>query len=129
MGTTRCAAAAFAAIAIFALGGCGPPSLAAPTEPGVCWHLVRVEGEYRFNRLEANQTQLEECAARLEEMRLRFMRLGVDATDIVGAYQGQFLFLRNEGVFTARNLTSTRYLAMVRTGDGRLVIPGAVQIN
>jgi len=110
-----------------ALAGCSDNSLKAPTEVGVCWHLVRVEGEYRFNRLAANQPQLEYCAARLEDMRLNFMRLGSAQTEVVGAYQGQFIFLQREGVFTAKSLSSTPYLALVRTGDGRLAIPGAVK--
>jgi hypothetical protein len=101
----------------------------APTEAGVCWHLVRAGEEYRFNRLAENQPQLEHCAARLEDMRLRFMRLGSQQGDVVGAYQGQFIFLKREGVFTAKSLNSTAYLALVRTGDGRLAIPGAIKAN
>lgn len=120
---------ALAAAAVLALGGCSDTSLKAPTDVGVCWHLVRVEGEYRFNRLAADQPQLEYCAARLEDMRLSFMRLGSAQTEVVGAYQGQFIFLQREGVFTAKSLNATPYLALVRTGDGRLAIPGAVRAN
>ena len=116
-----------AAAGALALAGCSDTSLKAPTEAGVCWHLVRVEGEYRFNRLAGNQPQLEYCAARLEDMRLNFMRLGSTQSEVVGAYQGQFIFLQREGVFTARSLNSTPYLALVRTGDGRLAIPGAIK--
>ena len=116
-----------AAAALAGLSACSDDSLKAPTEAGVCWHLVRVEGEYRFNRLAANQPQLEYCAARLEDMRLNFMRLGSAQTEVVGAYQGQFIFLQREGVFTSRSLNSTPYLALVRTGDGRLAIPGAIK--
>ena len=47
--------------------------------------------------------------------------------DVIGAYQGNFLFLNQFGVFTAPSLTAARYPALVRTGDGRLAIPGAVQ--
>ena len=109
------------------LAACSGSSLKAPTDPGVCWHLVRANGEYRFNKLAENQPQLEFCAARLEDMRLRFMRLGAAGDQVVGAYQGQFIFLQREGVFTARSLETTPYLALVRTGDGRLAIPGAVR--
>lgn len=115
------------ALALAGLAGCGDKSLQAPRDVGVCWHLVRVEGEYRFNKLAENQPQLEHCAARLEDMRLRFMRLGSQQTEIAGAYQGQFIFLEREGIFTAKSLTSTPYLALIRTGDGRLAIPGAVR--
>jgi hypothetical protein len=109
------------------LAGCGGETLKAPTDPGVCWHLVRAQGEYRFNKLASDQPQLEHCAARLEDMRLRFMRLGSAQAEVVGAYQGQFIFLQREGVFTSRSLNSTPYLALVRTGDGRLAIPGAIK--
>lgn len=111
------------------LAGCADSGPKAPTDAGVCWHLVRIEGEYRFNKLASDQPQLEFCAARLEDMRLNFMRLGSAQTEVVGAYQGQFIFLRREGVFTARSLTTTPYLALVRTGDGRLAIPGAIKTN
>lgn len=125
----RLLALAAAGAGALVLAGCGDSSLKAPTDVGVCWHLVRVQGEYRFNRLAANQPQLEHCAARLEDMRLNFMRLGSAQTEVVGAYQGQFIFLQREGVFTARSLNATPYLALVRTGDGRLAIPGAVKTN
>jgi len=123
--------ACFAAAALGAglgLAACSGSSLEAPTEAGVCWHMVQEkDGSYRFNKLAVNQPNLENCAAELEGMRQRFNRLGADEDQVVGAYQGQFLFLQREGVFTARNLTTTRYLALVRTGDGRLAIPGAIK--
>ena len=116
-----------AVTAALALAGCGD-SLKAPIEAGVCWHLVQLkDGSYRFNKLAEKQPNLENCAARLEDMRLNFLRLGSNTTEIIGAYQGQFLFLQREGILTASNLTSTRYLALVRTGDGRLVMPGAIR--
>jgi hypothetical protein len=127
MGPVRIGLAAFAALAAFGAAGCsGQAELAAPTEVGVCWHLVRADGQWKFNRLAANQPQLEHCAARLEEMRIRFMMLGSEGGEVTGAYQGQFIFLNQRGVYTARSLSTTPYLAMVRTGDGRLAIPGAI---
>jgi hypothetical protein len=119
--------ALIAAALAAASAGCSDNTLKAPIEAGVCWHLVRIEGEYRFNRLAADQPQLEHCAAQLEDMRLNFMRLGSAQSEVVGAYQGQFIFLQREGVFTAKSLSSTPYLALVRTGDGRLAIPGAIK--
>jgi len=44
----------------------------------------------------------------------------------MGAYQGNFIFIQREGVFTAPSLEEHAYLALVRTGDGRLAIPGAM---
>ena len=46
---------------------------------------------------------------------------------MLGAYQGNFVFLQSEGVFVASDMKRARYLALVRTGDGRLAIPGAIQ--
>jgi hypothetical protein len=45
---------------------------------------------------------------------------------VTGAYQGQFLFLDPRGVFTAQTIDGYRYPFMVRTGDGRLAVPGAM---
>jgi len=114
------------AAAVLALAGC-EKQLEAPVDRGVCWHLVQTpDGKPRFNRLAANQPDLEHCAAQLEIMRLNFRALGSKTTDITGAYQGQFLFLQPEGVFTAQTIDGYHYPFMVRTGDGRLAVPGAM---
>ena len=113
------------AVPVF-LSACAP-SLEAPMNRGVCWHLVKDDaGKPRFNRLADNQPDLEHCAAQLEIMRLQFRSLGVSQEQVTGAYQGQFLFLRREGVFTAQTVDGYRYPFMVRTGDGRLAVPGAM---
>ena len=59
-------------------------------------------------------------------MRERFLSLGGTQSDVIGAYQGQFLFLNRTGVFTGTTLEGARWPALVRTGDGRLAIPGSV---
>ncbi len=108
------------------LGACKKP-IEAPYDKGVCFHMVFLQGgKYRFNQVAANRPNLETCAAALEAMRLRFLSLGGNQTDIIGSYQGQFLFLDRYGVFTAPSLTAARYPALIRTGDGRLAIPGSV---
>jgi hypothetical protein len=53
-------------------------------------------------------------------MRLRFLSIGGSAEDIMGAYQGNFLFLQKEGVFTSETLNGDRYFLLGRTADGRL---------
>ena len=116
-----------AAVAGLGLAACGS-SVEAPGGAGVCWHMVQLkDGKYRFNKLAENQPNLENCAARLEDMRLHFNALGANQTEEVGAYQGQFLFVEPQGIFSATSLTTTRYVALVRTGDGRLAIPGAMK--
>jgi hypothetical protein len=100
----------------------------APYDKGVCWHMVPLTGgQVKFNKLSVNRPNLESCAASLEGMRERFLSLGGNQTDVIGAYQGSFLFLGRSGVFTATTLTGARWPALVRTQDGRLAPPSAVQ--
>jgi hypothetical protein len=109
-----------------ALSGCAKKTVP-PGDPGVCYHVVTgADGKLKYNRLVQNVPNLETCAANLEAMRINFLRLGGTNRDITGAYQGSFLFLQREGIFTSSSLESHRYLALVRTGDGRLAIPGAI---
>lgn len=115
-----------AVLATLGLGAC-QKQLDAPADRGVCWHLAQApDGTVKFNKLAAGQPDLEHCAAQLEIMRLRFRALGSTQTQVTGAYQGQFLFIQPEGVFTAQAFTGYRYPFMVRTGDGRLAVPGAM---
>jgi len=102
----------------------------APRDTGVCYHVVPAEdgkAEPKLNVVARNQPQIEFCAARLEEVRLRFLRLGGNKQEIVGAYQGQFIFVDRGGVSFSKSLTGNRFFALARTGDGRLAIPGAIQ--
>jgi hypothetical protein len=122
----RLAALAIAAVSAAALAGC-EQKIEAPYEKGVCWHLVPLTGgKVKFNVLSRDRPNLESCAASLEGMRERFLGLGGNQEDVVGAYQGNFLFLGRTGVFTATTLTGARWPALVRTSDGRLAIPSAV---
>lgn len=97
-----------------------------PGDVGVCYHVVpQKDGKLKYNRLVA-APNLETCAANLEAMRLKFLRMGGTAQSIYGAYQANFLFLEPEGVQTSTSLEGPRYTALVRTGDGRLAIPSAM---
>jgi hypothetical protein len=109
-----------------ALAGC-EKSLEAPMDRGVCWHLATGPGgAVKFNQLAANQQDLEHCAAQLDQMRIRFLGLGSTQEDVVGAYQGQFLFAGPQGVYTSATFKGFRYLLLVHSGDGRLVVPAAM---
>ena len=114
---------AAAAAAAFLLAGCQDNAVKAPTERGACWHMVPQGGEAppKFNRLPGHYASLEYCAGGLELIRRRGTR-----SLITGAYQGQFIFVERRGLFAGKTLTGARYLALVRTSDGRLAIPGAV---
>lgn len=97
-----------------------------PGDAGICYHVVpQKDGKLKYNKLVA-VPNLETCAANLEAMRVKFLRLGGSQQDIYGAYQANFLFLQKEGVLTSTSLEGPRYVALVRTGDGRLAIPGAM---
>jgi hypothetical protein len=120
---------ALAAVAA-GLAGCQKRTLP-PGDIGVCYHVAgqMPDGKLKYNRLKADVPNLESCAANLEAMRVKFLRMGGSTTEMVGAYQGNFIFLQREGIFTSPSLEQNRYLAMIRTGDGRLAIPGAVKIQ
>ncbi|HEV7385102.1 MAG TPA: hypothetical protein VGN89_09500 [Phenylobacterium sp.] len=97
-----------------------------PGDAGVCYHVVPQKGgKLKYNKLVV-APNLETCAANLEAMRLKFLRMGGTQQNIYGAYQANFLFLQQEGVLTSTSLEGPRYVALVRTGDGRLAIPGAM---
>lgn len=113
------------AAALAVLGGCSKKTV--PTgEAGVCYHVVpQADGSLKYNRL-VTADSLEKCAANLEAMRIKFLRLGGSSQDLMGAYQSNFIFLQREGVLTSTSYEGPRYVALVRTGDGRLAIPGAM---
>ena len=109
------------------LTGC-TQAVEAPFDPGVCFAVERPEGEeVVFNVVARDQAQIEMCAARLEEMRVRFQRLGSNRREVTGAFQGQFIFIDGRGVYFSRTLEGARFFALARTGEGRLAGPGAIE--
>lgn len=115
-----------AGLSLLALSACSKRTLP-PGGQGVCWHVVKDKsGELKFNKLKANVPTLEHCAAELESMRIRFLRMGGTVREVTGAYMGNFIFVERQGIFTAPSLEEHPYLALVRTGDGRLAVPGAM---
>lgn len=117
-----------ALIAAAALLGACEKEVEAPLDTGICYAATSgADGEVKFNVVARNVPNIENCAAQLEGMRLRFLRMGGQNHEISGAYQGNFIFLRREGIFRAQRWEGNQYLMLVRSGDGRLVIPGAVQ--
>lgn len=112
---------------VLVLAACSD-AVEAPYEPGVCFAVeVGEAGEAPvFNKLADNQPQIEYCAARLEEMRLRFLRQGGSRQEVIGAYHGQYIFIDREGVWIGKSLEGSRFIALARTGDGRLAVPGAI---
>ena len=125
---TRALVLSLAALA--GLAACSP-QVKAPFDRGVCYSVVLPEEGSKaaptFNVVARDQPQMEHCAARLEEMRLRFIALGGSNRDIVGSYQGKFIFIDATGVKVGDTLTGGRYFFLARAPGGRLAIPGAIQ--
>ncbi|SFK66114.1 hypothetical protein [Caulobacter sp. UNC279MFTsu5.1] len=115
-----------AAVAAVGLTGCEKQTKA-PFQAGVCLHVIeQKDGTLKFNPVAQNVPSLELCAAELEGMRLRFVRLGSPNREMTGAYQGKFIFLQKEGIYLGDTYEGARFMSLVRTGDGRLAVPGAM---
>lgn len=110
--------------AALALFGCRA-GVKPPGDVGTCYHLAAIQdGKPKFNVLARSVPDMEHCAAALEAMRTRFLSLGSSNRDIVGAYQANFLFLGDDGVFTGTSYEGARYPFLVRSG-GQLVPVGS----
>ncbi len=82
--------ALLAAIAVSALLAACSQRTEPPGDPGVCYHVVPQKGgKLKYNKL-VNAPNLETCAANLEAMRLKFLRLGGDAAGDLRRLPGQF---------------------------------------
>lgn len=115
-----------AGLSVVALSACSKKTRP-PGDPGTCYHVVaQADGKLKYNKLPSAQPDLEHCAAALEAMRIRFLQMGGSTSELVGAYQSNFIFLQREGIFTGPSLEGARFPALVRSGDGRLVVPGAM---
>jgi hypothetical protein len=122
-------AIAFLASSLTILTACAEKGQEAPLDRGVCFHAIPQKGgTLKFNKLAENVDSVEKCASELEGMRLRFLRMG-GKEEITGAYQGSYLFLQREGIFRSETLNGNRYVMLVRTGDGRLAMPGAMPME
>jgi hypothetical protein len=122
-----------AATLALGLAGCSA-SVEAPSDQGVCWHMVkdtkgavggRTAGGYRFFPLRRNVADLEHCAAALDQMRTHFLALGGSVHEVAGAYQGEFLFIDSRGAFAATSLQTSPFPLLRRNEDGRLAPPSA----
>jgi hypothetical protein len=113
------------AAAALALSACAKRTKP-PGDSGVCYHVVpQKDGSLKYNKLVTTDS-LEKCAANLEAMRIKFLTLGGNQQELTGAYQSNFLFLESRGIFSSTSLEGPRYVALVRTGDGRLATVGAM---
>jgi hypothetical protein len=98
-----------------------------PTDTGVCYSLAEPKkGEYKFNVVARNVPDLEHCGANLEAMRIKFLSMGGNRSTMTGVYQGHYIFINHAGLFSSTELDGPQYPLLVRTGDGRLAVPGSV---
>ena len=113
--------------ALLVLPACAPKeTIVAPKGRGLCWYIAeQTDGSIKNNQVASNIATIELCAAELERMRLRFLRMGGSNTEILGSYQGTFILLKRDGIYTAQRLNGMRYMLLQRV-NGNLVIPGAV---
>lgn len=111
-----------------ALGGCQNRVEAPEAPDGTCFLVAPQEGgEVHFTPMPDLQPNMENCAARLEENRVRWLRMGGTRRQVIGYYGGQFLFVDGAGVSLSQSLDGGRFVALRRTDDGRLAIPGAFE--
>lgn len=114
-------------LSALAAAGCAK-QVKAPYTKGVCYAMSTPNGgEAQFNVVARDQPQIEYCAASLEEMRARFLGMGGNTREIIGSYQGRFIFVDGKGVSYGQKLDGIRFFALARTGDGRLAVPQAIE--
>lgn len=116
----------FAAACGLTLAGC-QAKIEVPEAPnGTCFLVApQQDGTVNFTAMPDLQPNMENCAARLEENRVRWLRMGGTRREVIGYYGSQYLFVDSAGVSLSRHLDGGRFIALRRTHDGRLAIPGA----
>lgn len=89
--------------AVGSLSACEKP-LTAPSHPGVCWIMVEgMNGKPDFKPMVTNIDTLENCAVRLEGVRMAQKR------PVTGAFQGAFIYAADDEVTTAMGPKAQRY--------------------
>lgn len=127
MRPSQAAAVLVVAMSAFGLSACVKQTKA-PFDQGVCNHVIeKKDGTLQFNPVERNVPNMETCAATLEGMRIRFLRMGLRKEQLTGSYQGKFIFVEREGIYLGDSYEGARFMSLVRTGDGRLAVPGAIR--
>lgn len=115
-----------AAGAALGLSACSN-SARAPTDRGVCYQVtVKQDEPARFNKVDDNVDIIENCVGRLEALRVKFLTMGGSRRELIGSYQGKYIFIDRAGVKYSDSLTGGRFFAFTRGPDGTLVIPGAI---
>ena len=88
---------------VLPLAGCETP-LSAPTNPGVCWRMIEgLNGKPDFRPLAPYIDTLENCAVRLEGLRM------IHGQPVTGAFQGQFIYVTDTEITAATGPKAQRY--------------------
>lgn len=118
-----------AAAAMAGLAGCGPAPLKAPNDRNVCFHVGFPKDQPpKFNLIKKDVPSLEYCAAHLDALRIKFLSLGSPRKELVGAYNGTFLWSDARGVKIGQTFEGPRIPLLTKAPDGRLVVPGAFEV-
>lgn len=111
-----------------AVAGCQDRVEAPDAPAGTCFLVgPQEDSSVNFTAMPDLQPNMENCAARLEENRVRWLRMGGTRRQVIGYYGGQYLFVDGSGVSLSQSLDGGRFVALRRTSDGRLAIPGAFE--
>ncbi|MDO9430522.1 MAG: hypothetical protein V4820_11450 [Pseudomonadota bacterium] len=90
-------------VASAGLFGCEKP-LTAPGHPGVCWRMVEgMNGKPDFKPVAPNVDTLENCAVRLEGIRMAY------GQPVTGAFQGRFIYVTDGEISAASGPKAQHY--------------------
>ena len=90
-------------LATVGLVGC-EKQISAPGHTGVCWRMVEgMNGKPDFKPVAPNIDTLENCAVRLEGIRMAY------GQPVTGAFQGRFIYVTNEEISAASGPKSQRF--------------------
>jgi hypothetical protein len=118
-----------AGVACLALAGCEKPAVEAPDAPNVCFHIGFPKDQPpKFNIIKKDVPSLEYCAAHLDALRIKFLSMGSPRKEIVGAYNGTFLWSTPRGIRISRHFEGPAMPFLTKAPDGRLVIPSAFEV-
>jgi hypothetical protein len=115
--------------ATLGLTGC-EEKVQSPGERNVCYHIgYPKDAPMKFNVVKKDVPSVEQCAAALEVLRMTLSSQGMLLERIDGAYNNNFLFIEGRFVKFATTYEGPRVTLLVKTNDGRLVVPGAVVVD
>ncbi|ESQ80428.1 hypothetical protein [Asticcacaulis sp. YBE204] len=115
-------------LAVLSLAACDSNRVVAPKDRGVCYQVAFPKDQKpKFNVVKRDLPSIEYCAAHLDKVRIDFMKLGSPRKELVGSFQGTFLFVDARGVKIGQTFEGPRFQLLAKAPDGRLLVPGAFE--